>query len=302
MQIESLTRRNVLQLGAAALGACTVPGSLFAADAEQGKKPRNVLFFTKSAGFEHSVVRRQDGQLAHAEKILVELGKQNGFDVTPTKDGQVFDGDLDQWNAFVFYTTGDLTTSGTDKSPPMSRKGKQALLDAVQSGKGFVGSHCASDTFHTPGERFQNQQQKDPYIAMLGGEFIRHGAQQTARMTVVNHQFPGMQSAGDGFEMHEEWYSLKNFAPDLHVLLVNETKGMQGADYDRPPFPATWARMHGKGRVFYTSMGHREDVWTNPTFQSIFVGGIHWAMGDADAQIPANIDQATPQASVLPSP
>jgi type 1 glutamine amidotransferase len=136
---------------------------------------------------------------------------------------------------------------------------------------------------------------------MLGGEFIRHGAQQKAKMTVVNPRFPGMAAAKADFDMHEEWYSLKNFAPDLHVLLVNETTGMEGKDYQRPRFPATWARRHQKGRVFYTSMGHREDVWTNPIFQSIFIGGMQWAMGQIDADIPANIDQVTPGANVLPT-
>ncbi len=56
--------------------------------------------------------------------------------------------------------------------------------------------------------------------------------------------------------------------------LVQETNGMKDADYDRPPYPATWARKHGEGRVFYTSMGHREDVWTNPIFESILIGGL----------------------------
>jgi type 1 glutamine amidotransferase len=261
---------------------------------------KKVLFFTKSAGFQHSVVTRKGEELAHAERVLVEMGKSHGFDVEPTKDGGVFDKDLSGYDAFVFYTTGDLTRPGTDKSPPMTAEGKKALLDAIAAGKGFVGSHCASDTFHTPGPAFETQETKDPYIAMVGGEFIRHGAQQKATMTVVNPKFPGLAAAGQGFDMHEEWYSLKNFAPDLHVLLVNETTGMQGKDYQRPRFPATWARHHGKGRVFYTSMGHREDVWTNPTFQAIFVGGIHWATRAVDADIPANIDQVTPGANTLP--
>ena len=82
-----------------------------------------------------------------------------------------------------------------------------------------------------------------------------------------------MQDLGDGFELEEEWYVLDNFAKDMHVILMQETKGMQGDVYRRPPYPATWARMHGKGRVFYTSMGHREDVWTNPIFQRSFSAG-----------------------------
>jgi type 1 glutamine amidotransferase len=94
---------------------------------------------------------------------------------------------------------------------------------------------------------------------------------------------------------------LKDFAKDLHVILVQETAAMTGLEYKRPPYPATWARKHGQGRVFFTSMGHREDVWTNPVFQEILFGGIAWAVHNAEADITPNIDQVTPQAAVLPS-
>ena len=102
------------------------------------------------------------------------------------------------------------------------------------------------------------------------------------------------------FALMEEWYSLKDFRPNLHVLLVQETAGMEGSDYQRPPYPATWARMHGKGRVFYTSMGHRDDVWTNPLFQSILLGGLSWVAGGVSADVPPNIERVTPGAWTLP--
>jgi type 1 glutamine amidotransferase len=293
------TRREALRRLAAGLAGAALLGGAARAE-EKPKKPRKLLLFTKSSGFEHSVIKRQDGSLGHAERILSDLGKKHGFEVTATKDGRVFDEDLGPYDAFFFYTSGDLTKPGTDKQPPMSEKGKQALLDAVAGGKGFAGSHCASDSFHTPGSRFENQEKKDPYIAMLGGEFIRHGPQQKARMRVVSPRFPGLEGAGEGFVLHEEWYSLKNFAPDLHVILVNETEGMQGKDYQRPPFPATWARRHGKGRVFYTSMGHREDVWENAIFQEILLGGLAWVFGDAEAEVTPNLLEVTPEASRMP--
>jgi hypothetical protein len=66
--------------------------------------------------------------------------------------------------------------------------------------------------------------------------------------------------------------------------------------YQRPPYPATWARLHGKGRVFYTSMGHREDVWTNSIFQQIILGGIAWALRNVDADVTPNIATVTPHA------
>jgi hypothetical protein len=71
--------------------------------------------------------------------------------------------------------------------------------------------------------------------------------------------------------------------------------------YDRPPYPATWAHPYGKGRAFYTSMGHREDVWTNPVFQQVLLGGLNWAVGNVQADVTPNLKTATPQASVLPS-
>ena len=294
---NDINRRDLLAAGAFGAAAAWCSGPVIANRTKNAK----VLFFTKSSGFEHDQVRRKNGALGHAERVLIELGKQHGLDVEASKDGRIFDSDIDRFDAFVFYTTGDLTKPGTDKQPPMSHKGKAALLDAIQSGKGFAGTHSASDTFHSPGPRNQNQdlKQRDPYIAMLGGEFVTHGRQQKTRMEVVDARFPGMGKAGDRFSMHEEWYALKNFAPDLHVLLVNQTKGMTGKMYHRPPYPATWARRHGQGRVFFTSMGHRGDVWTNPTFQSIFAGGIRWACGLVDADVTPNIEEVCPHADQL---
>jgi type 1 glutamine amidotransferase len=300
-----MNRRDLLQRGgAAALGLSAFPQGWVGA-----AEKRRLLFFSKSSGFEHPGIKLgPNGEPGYAERILKELAAQHNFEVTATKDGSVFTPEnLAKYNAFFFYTTGDLTQPGTDKNPPMTAEGKAAFLKAIENGKGFIGTHSAADTFHTPPEtpdranRYINHgENSDPYIRMLGGEFIKHGAQQVARMAAVDPKFPGCGSIGAGFEMHEEWYSLKDFAPNLHVLLVNETQGMKGPDYQRPPFPATWARMHGRGRVFYTSMGHREDVWTNPAFQSILLGGIAWAVRNVDADVTPNLTKVTPQAMVLP--
>jgi type 1 glutamine amidotransferase len=172
----------------------------------------------------------------------------------------------------------------------MSMAGKQALFDYVKSGKGFVGTHSASDTFHTDNEavkgpaRFTNHGDKaDPYVCFLGAEFIRHGKQQAGVNKVIDKTFPGFEKVGDSFSFVEEWYTLKDFRPEIHVLTVFNDPALDGDDYKRPPFPNCWAKFEGKGRVFYTAMGHREDVWTNPTFQQILVGGLKWANGDAKA-------------------
>jgi type 1 glutamine amidotransferase len=288
-------------LAAGAMWLAIISTSMRADDAHS---PRRLLFFNRSVAFEHPVVHVENGKPCYAETILQPICKEHGWELVSTKDGGVFTPEnLAKFDAFLFYTQGDLLAeSPKDHSPPMTPEGKQALLDAIKGGKGFVGFHCASDTFHSSPDMWAAQPvgKRDPYIDMVGGEFIVHQSQQETTMKVADPKFPGAGSLGDGFKMLEEWYSLKNFADDLHVVLVTETKGMHDKCYDRPPYPATWIRNYGKGRVFYTSMGHREDVWTRPEFQSLVVGGITWAVGDAKADTTPNIRSVTPHADVMP--
>ena len=319
-----------LLVSASALGAlvfacaCALPLSFGDANAPKKK----VLYFTKSSNFEHSVVKRRGGQPSFSEQVLAEFGPRHDIEFTFSKDGSLFSPDyLAQFDAVMFYTSGDLLSAGKDGHPPLTLEGKAALLDAIASGRlGFVGIHSAADTFHTGETETTNTNQArtwryrtlgteaDPYLRMLGGELIVHGTQQIARARVTNPQFPGFAALGEKIEMLEEWYSLTEFAPDLHVLLVQETTGMRdphanntdwppaGWDtpYQRPPFPNTWARQHGQGRVFYTALGHREDVWVSEQFESLLFGGLAWVLRASDAPTPPNLDAVAPGARELP--
>ncbi len=301
----------LFRTGAAAIGLGLTRWP-FAIAAETGR-PRKVLFFSKSSNFEHAVIKRRDGQPSFVEKILAELGPKQGIEFTFSKDGSLFTPEyLAQFDAYIFYTSGDLLAAGKDGNPPMTAAGKAALLDAIKNGKGFVGTHSATDTFHT-GEttetdtnrprtwRYRNVgDQADPYVRMIGAEFIIHSVQQTSKMAVADPKFPGLAKCAPSFEVMDEWYSLTDFSKDLHVLLVQETAGMTGLPYQRPPYPATWARQHGQGRVFYTSMGHLENIWTNPVFQEILFGGLAWATGKVEADVTPNIQKVTPHCWQLP--
>lgn len=291
-------------IAAAACSAIATSGSTPALanwlTSDASLKGKRLLFFTKSSGFQHSVIAREGDAPSYADRIMLALAKEHEFEVECTKDGSVFDGDLDKYDAIFFMTTGDLTQIGTDGHPAMSPQGKQRMLDAISAGKGFMGCHCASDTFHSAGPANENQAKPDPYIAMLGGEFIRHGRQQEARMLVSSAKFPGLEKVSDQFKLNEEWYSLKNFAPDMHVILVTETEGMVDADYDRPKYPGTWARKHGEGRVFYTSMGHREDVWSNDIFKNLVIGALKWTTRIVEADLTPNLKEVTPGATTMP--
>jgi type 1 glutamine amidotransferase len=284
----SLNRRQLLlSAGAALLG----PAALQALAAQKGTT-KKILFFTKSSGFQHSVIARKGDAPALAERILTEIGKEHGFEVVASKDGRMFDPDkIGQWDAFAFETTGDLTKSGTDGTPPISADGLKAFFEAIESGKGFVGMHCASDTFGS----HRGMGIEDPYVKMIGGQFAGHGAQQVATIEVADPTFPGAAGFGTGsFKIEDEWYTQKDWGDDLHVILVQDTKGMKGDLYQQPSFPETWARMQGKGRVFYTSMGHREDVWENPKYQGLLLGALGWATGKIDYDVTPNVMKVTP--------
>lgn len=280
----------------------------FAAETSAALPPKRVLYFSKMsvAPTSHTVALRVDGQPSLSERIFATLGATHDIEFTFSKDGRLFsDAYLAQFDAIIFYTLGDLTQLGLDREPPMTVEGKAALLRAIENGKGFVGIHGADNTFLTPGSeahgpsRYKNDGERtSDFIKMIGGEFIMHNRQQPGRMLVTSPSFPGAPSAD--FTLYEEWYSHRNFARDIHVILVQETRGMEGNLYERPNYPSTWARMHGKGRVFYTSMGHREDVWTNPLFQDLLMGGLNWALGRVDADLTPNLLVVTPEADVLP--
>jgi uncharacterized protein len=298
-------RRQFVKTGAVVAATAALPSRVFAA------KKKSVLVFTKSSGWEHDVVKRVDGKFSIVEQAITLLGSKQGFDVTATKDGGVFDSkDFHKYAAVLFFTTGDLTTVGTDKNPAMSSQGKQSLLNAIHDGLGFVGVHAASDTFHTQPDPQDNSNRyiahgdkSDSYLRMLGGEFITHGSNprlQDANIIINDPKFPGLEGVASPFSLNDEWYSLKDFRTDLHVILTLDTKGMSGKPYERPPYPMTWARMEGKGRVFYTAIGDRPENWSNDLFLNLLGGGIRWAIHDVNASLDHNLTQVAPGYNVIP--
>ena len=293
-----MNRRDLVRISSAAL-LWRASSSLAGAAADDAKK-RQVLYFTRSAGVEHAVVKRSGAGPSLSEKNLIEVGRVSGFEVKCTNDGRVFDGDLSQYDAIAFYTSGDLTRPAKDGSPPMTPAGRRKLLDAISSGKGFVGFHSAADTFHSKGPRDASQAEVDPYIAMLGGEFLAHGAIQEASL-LASSRFMSRSATmpSEAISFTDEWSTFKNYAHDLQVIFVQETRYMIGDAYRRPDYPSTWARMHGKGRVFYTALGHCEDVWTNPFFHAFARSGLEWVMCEIDFDMTPNVDKVTPQANQL---
>ncbi len=273
--------------------------------------PLRVLFFSKSSGWVHDVINQNNERASYAENVLAKLGPKQGIEFTFSKDGSLFTtAYLAQFDAIMFYTSGDLTSTGRDRYPGITGEGLEAFYNYIANGGGLLGLHSTSDTFHTNergggnnpirGPRYRNYgDAADRFVKTLGGEFIRHGPQQVATATVVDNKFPGFEKIGGEIKVKEEWYTLKEFAPDIHVLLVMNTAGMEGGDYARANYPLAWVRAQGKGRVGYNAMGHREEIWDSESYQSMILGQLHWVAKKVEADVTPNLTQAAPGAGTL---
>jgi type 1 glutamine amidotransferase len=222
---------------------------------------RKVLYLTHSAGFKHDV-------LPLSEKILKEIGERSGaFEATVTQDCSVISKEgLKPYDVVVFYTTGEL---------PISEEQKKALMDFIKSGKGFVGIHSATDTFYKWPE----------YGEMIGGYFDQHPWHQDVTLKVEDPKHPATKHLGATFKLKDEIYQFKEFSRSkVHVLLSLDVasvdlnaKNVHRTDKD---FATAWVRRYGKGRVFYTALGHRAEVWQDERFQNHLLGGLKWAWGE----------------------
>ncbi|NLN92476.1 MAG: ThuA domain-containing protein [Candidatus Hydrogenedens sp.] len=260
--------------------------------ADEFDAPR-ILLFTKSAEFEHSVIKT--GWLrksSHVERILTPLIEEMGAQLESTKDGQcINENKLAETDVVIFYTSGDLTTAGNDGHPPMSQEGLDALLTWIRGGGGFIGFHSATDSFKSGGGPVT------PYIEMLGGEFKTHGAQFKGTVRKVSPEHPAIASLPDRWTLQDEWYLFTHLnEAHMHVLAlleIGEERERQDI-YNIPDYPIIWCRAYGEGRVLYNGLGHREDVWEHPTFKKLLREHIFWAQGRGESHAEANYQEVVP--------
>jgi type 1 glutamine amidotransferase len=191
---------------------------------------------------------------------------------------------LKHYDAVVFAnTTGNLPLPD-----------KEAFLDWIKSGKGFVGMHAAADTF-------DGRSGWPAYIDMLGAEFKTHEAQVSVDAINQDQACPICKHLPATWTVWDEIYQFKNFdRSKVHGLLTMDKHPNNKTPGD---YPIAWCKQYGKGRVFYTSLGHRKEIWDpNDTdrknskevaeaYQKHILNGIKWAVGleDFDARPqPAN--------------
>ena len=234
---------------------------------------KRMLVYTKSSGYEHPIVYRDTAWPSALESELLNLGQEQRVDFVFTKDGTMFTPEnLAAFDAILFYTSGDPCVQERnglgDNYPLMPRAGMVALFEAIRSGKGFIGIHSTLD---------------DALAPLLGAHDAGEGPLERRSLRIRDSAFPGMDLLPADFAPLEESRVFKNLRPDLHLLLAaDDTK------------PLAWARMEGKGRVYYSVLGHSEETWKTPAFRKMLFGAIQWATRDAGTDIiPAKIGHET---------
>lgn len=283
-------RRTAAKIVRWAIVVCALSVGSWAASAQS---PKRLLFLTHAGLYKHT-------SLGPAETAVIELGKTGGFDVTAVEGYRLEAKDHDFAFLTPEYLAGfDGVMMMTNGNLRFTDAQKQHLLDFVSSGKGFVGAHCASLTFYD----------YPPFGEMLGGYFNRNLPQGTiAVLKVEDTTHPATRMLGSSWPLVDEFYLFgtapwdaskpnenvdvlfKNKIPmgfsrsRVRVLLSLDTTAMdlskqphlvKGGDY-----PQAWTREYGKGRSFYTSLGHRDDIWrSDPVFRAHITGGIRWALG-----------------------
>jgi uncharacterized protein len=257
----------------------------------------NGVFLSKSEGFEHTCIRQEDGRPSHVDKILTQLLEPKGIKLLCTKDAARINAEeLENYELVIFYTQGDISVPGQkDDGEPMGPNGVADLIAWIEKGGAFVGFHCASDTFHSPPDG-----PVTPYLEMLGGEFVTHGAQFEGTLKVVDPSHPTMVNVPQDFKIYDEWYLFRNFNKDtMHVLALLDPgdEREKQEKYNVDPYPVIWCSTLGEGRVFYNALGHREDVWENPVFQQHVLDAVAWALGQGPAQAEPNFNDVVPAAS-----
>ena len=245
------------------------------------------------AKYEADVKRFNDEQKKYDET----MAKWTSADDEKAKASQAdFDGQMKEAmnklspaNLAAKHIDGVIFANTTGDLPLPDREG---FIQWIEAGHAFMAMHSGSDTFHG----FKG------YNDMLQGEFAGHGAQVPADLVAGDTAHPANAGIGAKWDIQlEEMYLIKNQdRAKVRSLwfLTHDPNNTSKAGF----YPVSWCRKSGDGRIFYTSLGHREDLWnadpnlkdrkntveTSQRYQAHILGGIKWALGLADGNATPN--------------
>ena len=211
----------------------------------------NVLVFHKTEGFRHT-------SISVAVEAIENMGRNNSFAVHSTDDSTLFNNQsLNQYETIVFLnTTGDVLNEDQQSS----------FQEYIRGGGGFVGIHAASDT----------EYEWEWYGNLVGAYFKNHPDVQQAEIVIEDNTHPSTSHLQSTWILTDEWYNFQNNPRStVHVLAVLNESSYTGGDMG--DHPIAWYHKYDGGRAWYTGLGHREELYSDPQFAKHLLGGILWA-------------------------
>jgi hypothetical protein len=249
--------------------------SLLSGQAPPESSRKKLLAIGEEKGYRHEAI-------SHALATIERLGREtHRWDTTIRTDTEPLTKkkleynakNLNSFDAVLFFTGGTLEMDDQQKA--------DFLSFIHDDGKGFVGIHSATITFTKWPE----------YGEMIGGYFDEHPwGTFDAPILVEDPGFPGMSQWPHSFILKDEIYQIKNYSRDDRRILMRLDASKLDLNNPRvhrtdKDFAVAWAKMYGKGRVYYTTLGHVEENWDNPQFQKMITEAIQWALGMVNADI-----------------
>jgi type 1 glutamine amidotransferase len=227
-----------------------------------------VLFLTATGphartgkAFEHTTVHRAHGELSLAERKLIEAAGSE-FQVEATQDPKtITPANLSKYQAIASYTCGD----------PLNDAGRRALIDFVRNGGAFIGIHSAGDSFNTYAD----------YAEMLGGIHESHPGYLKVQMIVVDRTSPATAHLPETFQTLHEPYVFAHWQGSGVQLLLRMLPGSypEKGTKNTSDYAVSWTKTFGRGKVFYTALGHSDAEWSDQEFLQHVLGGMRWALG-----------------------
>jgi uncharacterized protein len=248
MQKKKLPYSGLLLTAVAIVLLC----GAFTVSISKGKNYK-VLVFSKTNGYRHASI--EEGIAA-----IKLLGQQNNFSVVATEDSLALNSkNLKQYKAVIF-----LSTTGSI----LGDAGEAALKQFIEAGGGFAGVHGAADCEYN----------RPWYVQLVGGSFESHPEQQQAKLLVKDASHPSARHLPAVWERKDEWYNFKNLNPAVTTVLTIDEGSYKGGK-NGAHHPMAWYHTVGKGRAFYTALGHTNECYKEAAFLQHLLGGIQYAAG-----------------------
>ena len=247
------------------------------------KKPRKVLLFSKTNGYRHA-------SIPVAVRALTMLGEKTGaFTAVHSEDDAMFEADkLNDFDALIMVNPSkEIFRPKRDpkdvkelkKVQARERRLQENLVAFVSGGKGLAGVHSATDTY----------KKWKKYNDMMGGAFDNHPWHEEVPIKNLEPGHPvNAAFDGAGFRVTDEIYQFREGTArktDRRMLLCLDADKMDLSKGKRADkfYPISWIAKYGRGRTFYCSLGHRDEIYWNPAVLRHYLAGIQFALGDLNA-------------------